>query len=126
MTTIFVPKAGAGAALGNPIGVYAGVSGPTTLSWSDLDLNINLTGNLAAGEITFSNLPTNGNARQITIEVVQGTSGGHTIASDAWTGVDWGTTGSPIFGGATGESKIVTLYYNGTKIFGFTNSTVFP
>ncbi len=102
----------------NTVEMYAAVDAAVVLSWDNLDLNIDLTGNLGPGEITFSDLPGAGCARRITIEVVEGGGGGFTIASDAWTGVDWGSSGAPVFGGAAGESKIVDLYFNGVKITG--------
>lgn len=110
---------------GNLVEMYAAVAGPVALSWNNLDINIDLTGDVGTGEITFSDLPIAGVARQVTIEIVQDGVGGHNIAADAWTGVDWGTTGAPVFGGAAGESKIVVIYCNGVKLLGFCGATVF-
>jgi len=109
----------------NSVKMYANVDGAVVLSWADLDLNIDLTGNLATDEITFSDLPIPGVARQITIEVVQDAMGGHTIAADAWKNVDWGSAGAPEFGEAAGKSRIVVIYCNGTKLLGFANASVF-
>ena len=110
---------------GNPVKMYAGVSSAVVLSWAELDLNIDLTGDLGSGDITFSDLPIAGVARQITVEVVQGGTGGHAIHADAWTAVDWGDAGAPEFGNDADTSKIVVLYCNGVKILGFANSSVF-
>lgn len=112
---------------GNSPGVYPGVGGaPVVLSCADLDLEIDLTGNLTAGQVTFSDFPAAGKVRQITIDVIQDGTGGHTIASDAWTGVDWGGAGAPVFGNAADTSKLITIYCKGTALRGFCSSIFGP
>lgn len=108
---------------GNSAKLYAGVGGgAVVLSCADLDLEIDLTGNLGPGEVTFTDLPAAGMVRQITIDVIQDGTGSHTIASDAWTGVDWGGAGAPVFGNAADTSKLITIYCKGTALRGFCSS----
>ncbi len=110
---------------GNPVKMYENVSSSVVLSFKRLDHKIDLTGNLGTDAITCVDLPPAGVARQIVIEVVQDGTGSRTIASDAWKDVDWGSASAPVFGNVAGESKIVVIYYNGTKLLGFANSSVF-
>ncbi len=102
---------------------HGNVDGPVTLDMgASLNHKMTLTGNLGTDDITVT-LPTG--PRTVTVEVAQGGVGEFTIADDAWTGVDWGTVGPPVFGDAAGVSKIVVLYCNGAEILGFANANAF-
>lgn len=102
---------------------HGDVDGAVTLDMgTSLNHKMTLTGDLGTDDITVT-LPKG--PRTMTVEVEQGGVGEFTIAADAWTDVDWGTTGAPVFGGATGESVMVVIWSNGVKRLGFASTNVF-
>ncbi len=114
----------------NPADVQTGIDGPVTIDWSRLDHTITLTGNLTADDITFTNLPAAGQARRITLKVLQGGAGTFTITATAWpdtggTSVDWGTKTAPTFGEATDEFRVLVFYYDGAVVTGYYDTNVF-
>ncbi len=102
---------------------HGDVDGEVTLDMGkSLNHKMTLIGDLGTDDITVT-LPTG--PRTMTVEVVQGGVGAFVIPADAWTDVDWGTTGAPKFGDATGESKLVVIWSNGVKRLGFASTNVF-
>jgi len=110
---------------GNAVNEQLDVTVSVVIDWNSLDHKIELGGNLGTGDITFSNPPAAGMCRQITVEVMQDSTGSRTISDDAWTGVDWGTGGAPVFGTAAGTSRLIVLYVTADSICGFANPSLF-
>ena len=109
-----------------PLLADATVDGPVVLDFTaSINQRWTLTGDLAAGNITFTLPP---GPRKVTLEIIQDVIGGRAIPATAWpAGVDWGSKGAPAFDGLTAsQSRFLVLdFRGGTTVFGHYDTNIF-
>jgi hypothetical protein len=109
-----------------PLLADATVDGPVVLDFTaSINQRWTLTGDLAAGNITFTLPP---GPRKVTLEIIQDVVGGRAIPATAWpAGVDWGSKGAPAFDGLTAsQSRFLVLdFRGGTTVFGHYDTNIF-